>query len=96
MINPNARLLNLFGGTAAPPRKLSGGDSSEAQKDEYNFSESSQEDLRRRRMQDVETDERPFAQMYGINTTVEGAMAKARKLGIQPLAAKYSPSPTRF
>jgi len=32
--------------------------------------------------------------MYGINTTVEGALAKARKLGIPTLASKYSPSPS--
>ena len=93
MINPNNRLHNLFGGAPASPkkRKLSGesGNSHHQHnhgKDEYNFSESSQEEDLKRKRQDVEQDERAFADMYGINTTVEGAMARARKLGIPTLA----------
>lgn len=91
MINPNNKLHNLFGGAPASPkrRKLSGesGTSHQHKKDEYNFSESSQDegDLKRKR-QDVAQDERAFAEMYGINTTVEGAMARARKMGIPTLA----------
>jgi len=55
MVNPNSRLLNLFGGGTASPkkRKLSGesGGDNKGGNDEYNFSESSQEDLRRRQKQ---------------------------------------------
>jgi hypothetical protein len=91
MINPNNKLHNLFGGASASPkkRKLSGesGASHRHGKDEYNFSESSQdEEDKKRKPQDVAQDERAFAEMYGINTTVEGALARARKMGIPTMA----------
>ena len=90
MINPNNKLHNLFGGAPASPkkRKLSGESEQHNKngKDEYNFSESSQEEDLKRKRQDVAQDERAFAEMYGINTTVEGALARARKMGIPTLA----------
>ena len=91
IINPKNKLHNLFGGASASPkkRKLSGesGTSHKHEKDKYNFSESSQEEEdKKRKRQDVAQDERPFAEMYGINTSVEGALARARKMGIPTLA----------
>ena len=90
IINPKNKLHNLFGGASASPkkRKMSGesGTSHKHEKDKYNFSESSQEEDNKRKRQDVAQHERPFSEMYGINTSVEGALARARKIWIPTLA----------
>jgi hypothetical protein len=99
LLNPNSKLHNLFGGlkqldpTQTEKKEAADGGVRESREEkllnfdkDYDFSDSEAD--QHEKSQIYSDDDRPFANMYSMNTNVDFAVNKAQKTATKPSTKK--------